>query len=90
MHTSVPTSLLTGVFYPAVLVGDIAYVSGQVPRNTVGGRTCGAVTATSVETSCATRDHMAVPPQCAQELGFQRATTPYTLHPKSKTLNHNS
>jgi enamine deaminase RidA (YjgF/YER057c/UK114 family) len=24
-----------GVFYPAVLVGDLAYVSGQVPRNTV-------------------------------------------------------
>ena len=25
-----------GVFYPAVLVGDVAYVSGQVPRNTDG------------------------------------------------------
>jgi len=25
-----------GVFYPAVLVGDLAYVSGQVPRNTDG------------------------------------------------------
>ena len=25
-----------GVFYPVVLVGDLAYVSGQVPRNTDG------------------------------------------------------